>query len=284
MITTLAAADMFLYSALAFIATLLLCIAFGDRILAWGEERRQRAAEMQRRLHRTRPPAMSVYGAPLLALAVLMVASLAGAWILGIIAASIVYFVLDALPEIALRQRARRLEAQLVDGLMGMANSLRAGMSLAQAVEQVAKNTPGPLGEEFEQILHEYQLGKTIEQAFDDARKRIDSRNFDLAVAAFRVGKERGGNVAEVFERIAQSIREIWRLEEHIRTVSMQGRSSARFMSFMPLIFLVLVYFMDPDATMLLFTDPIGMTILGVVIVFNVIGHLWIRRILAVEV
>ena len=143
---------------------------------------------------------------------------------------------------------------------------------------------PAPVSEEFGHILSDYNLGKPIEQAFGDASERLESRNYDLAVLAFKAGKERGGNVAEVFEKIAASIREIWRLEEHIQTVSTEGRSSARFMTFMPAVFLVLLWFMDADSTALLFTTTAGMIILSVVLVFNLIGHLWIRRILDVDV
>ena len=83
-------------------------------------------------------------------------------------------------------------------------------------------------------ILREYGLGKTIDQAFADAAPRIASKSYDLVNLAFHVGKQRGGNLAQVFEKIAASIREIWRLEEHLRTVSTEGRSSARFMTAMP--------------------------------------------------
>ena len=114
--------------------------------------------------------------------------------------------------------------------------------------------------------------------------ERIDSRNYDLVTLAFRVGKERGGNLSEVFEKIAASIREIWRLEENIRTVSTEGRSSARFMTAMPPLFLLLLWFMDAKSMMLLFTDPVGIKILTVVVLLNVLGQLWIRKILDVDV
>ena len=269
---------------LVFAATVLVVLALSGQITAWAEARRERALDNQRRLFLSGSVFFQVYGPPFLALATLLFCVTAGLSVLGVVIAAMVYYVLDKLPEMAIKQRGIRFEHQLVDALTGLANSLKAGLSLPQAVKQVATDSPAPTSQEFGQVVHEYSLGKTIEQAFEDTGERVRSRNFDLAVAAFRVGKERGGNVAETFEKIADSIREIDRLEEHIKTVTTEGRSSARFMTFMPAVFLVLLYVMDPESTTLLFTDTIGLVILSFVIVLNLIGHFWIQRILAVDV
>jgi tight adherence protein B len=277
-------ASSFTWALLAGGATVLVVLALRAPIQGWVERRRERAQRFQRQLRLDRPLAMAVVGGPILGLTVLALAFAAGVWPLGLVAGLVIWRGLDSMSATLVDRRRRRFDAQLVDGLVGLANSLRAGMSLPQAVEQVAKDMPAPLSQEFAQIHQEYSLGKPIEQAFEDTRDRVRSRNFDLAVSAFKVGKERGGNVAEVFEKIAASVREIYRLEEHIRTVSTQGRSSARFMSLMPAVFLVLLYGMDSEGTLSLFREPVGLVVLTVVLVFNVIGHLWIRRILAVDV
>lgn len=270
--------------AIVFLATVLVVLALSGQITSWIERRRERALDNQRRLFLSGSVFFQVYGPPAVALATLLFCVTAGLSVLGFVVAAIVYYVLDKLPELAIRQRMQRFEHQLVDALTGLANSLKAGLSLPQAVKQVATDMPAPVSQEFGQVMHEYSLGKTIEQAFEDTGDRVRSRNFDLAIAAFRVGKERGGNVAETFEKIADSIREIDRLEEHIKTVTTEGRSSARFMTFMPAVFLVLLYIMDAESTSLLFTDTVGLIILSFVIVFNLIGHFWIQRILAVDV
>ncbi len=280
----LAAVARLLVLGVAFAATAVACLAFARPLSVWIGRRKIRAEEVRKRLYLDRPLAMSVWGAPVLGASLLAAGIAAGAWLPGIVLSIVAFKALDALPEVALRSRARKFEAQFVESLTGLSNSLKAGLSLPQAIEQVSKDMPAPASEEFGHILQEYRHGKPIEQAFEDAREHLKSRNYDLAVAAFRVGKERGGNVAEVFERIATSIREVWRLEENIRTVSTQGRSSARFMSVMPGVFLVLLYAMDPESTSLLFTDSVGIGVLTVVLVFNLIGHMWIRRILAVDI
>jgi tight adherence protein B len=269
---------------MAFAAVLLLVLGLRGPIRRWMDRRYARMVETNKRLFLPNPPRWAAAKGPVIGLSIFFVVSMLGLWILALIGALFAWYLVDAAGSLALRRRAKRFDAQFVDALIGLSNSLKAGMSLPQSVEQVSKDMPPPVSEEFGHILSEYNLGKPIEVAFADASERLGSRNFDLAVLAFKAGKERGGNVAEVFEKIAASIREIWRLEEHIDTVATEGKSSARFMTFMPGVFLVLLWFMDADSTALLFTTTTGMIILSVVMIFNIIGHLWIRRILNVDV
>ena len=269
---------------LAFAAIVLFVLGMRGAIGRWLDRRYERLAETSKRLFLPKPPRWAAAKAPVLAFALFVVLGLLGLWIIAAVLAVFTYYLIDAAGAIALRKRRKRFDGQFVDALIGLSNSLKAGMSLPQSVEQVSRDMPPPVSEEFGHILSDYNLGKPIEQAFGDASERLGSRNFDLAVLAFKAGKERGGNVAEVFEKIAGSIREIWRLEEKIDTVSTEGKSSARFMTFMPAVFLVLLWFMDADSVKLLFTTTPGMLILAVVMVFNIIGHLWIRRILNVDI
>lgn len=256
----------------------------GSSVGRWFDRRQARADATARELYLAKTPWLWVYGGPVLALATFGLLALGGMALPGALVAAMVWYLISRLPARATKGRKRRFEARFVEALMGLSNGLKAGMSLPQAVEQVANDSEGPVAEEFRHILREYGLGKTIDQAFEDAAPRIGSKSYDLVNLAFHVGKQRGGNLAQVFEKIAASIREIWRLEEHLRTVSTEGRSSARFMTAMPPIFLVLLWLMDASAMKLLFTDPIGIAVLTVVVLLNVIAHTWIKKILDVDV
>lgn len=269
---------------MAFAAVALFVMGLPGLTRKWMDRRMAEGAEMGRRLHRPPPTRFDVAKGPLIGVAIALAGGAAGLWSMALVAGFAIWKVIDGEPAAALRKRRKAFDGQFVDSLIGLSNCLKAGMSLPQAVEQNAKDMPAPCCEEYDTIFQEYRLGKPIEQAFGDASERIESKNYDLAVLAFKAGKERGGNVAEVFEKIGASIREIWRLEQHIETVSTEGRSSARFMTFMPAVFLGLLYVMDAESTSLLFTDPVGMGILTGVVVLNLIGHFWIRRILAVDV
>ena len=265
-------------------ATVVALLLLGPTLSRWFDRRSARAEDMRKSLYLPKAPGLWIYGAPLVALVTFLLFGVVGLWIPGAVVAGVAWVLIDAAPRRAVKARKRRFETQFVEALVGLANSLKAGMSLPQAIEQVSNDTEPPVSQEFALILEEYNHGKTVEQAFADAGRRLDSRNYDLVNHAFRVGKQRGGNLAEVFEKIAASIREIWRLEEHIRTVSTEGRSSARFMMSMPPLFLVLLYVMDPEGIQLLFTDPVGIGILSVVLVMNLLANVWIRKILDVDV
>lgn len=284
MMSLLASATGLLGLGLLFISIVLLGVALGGPLSEWFAQRRVRAEGFMRRLNRNSPVPLSIYGAPIIGLLLLVFFTLGGAWVFGVILGYAGFRACDALPGVYLRKRLMKFDEQLVDALMTLSNSTKAGMSLPQAVSQVATDGRPPVSEEFGRIARDYDRGRTIEQSLEDARERINSRNFDLAVRAFRVGISRGGNIAEVFEKIAGSIREIWRLEEHIRTVTTEGRSSARFMSVMPFVFLILGYVMDPEGMKLMFTTTVGLILLTVVIVMNLLANLWIRRILNVDV
>jgi tight adherence protein B len=277
-------ADRPLILGLAFGAVFLLIVGLRGPIGRWIDRRHARATEFAHRLHRPPPRRWGAAKAPLLGFFIFAFLYLLGLWPVGLVLGFGVFYLLDSADKVAVKKRIKKFDSQFVEALIGLANSLKAGMSLPQAVEQVSHDLPAPVSQEFAHILADYNLGKPIEQAFGDASERLESRNYDLAVLAFKAGKERGGNVAEVFEKIAVSIREIWRLEEHIDTVSTEGRSSARFMTYMPAVFLGLLFVMDADSTSLLFTTTPGVIIVTVVVIFNLIGHLWIRKILNVDV
>lgn len=276
--------NLLVLNAVVFAAVVALILATGDGIGAWFARRRARARAIERQLRSRGTVTVQAYGPPIVGLGIFVVGVMLGMSILAFVVGILVFKMLDGLPALNVRRRHQRFDEQLPDALTALSHSLKAGLSLPQAVGLVARDLPVPVREEFAEIEREYEMGKPIEQAMDDARDRVRSRNFELAVTAFQVGKQQGGNLAEVFEKIGESIREIWRLEEHIRTVSTQGRSSARFMTFMPGVFLILLYFMDSESTMLLFSDPIGLAVLSIVLVLNVIGHIWIRGILNVDV
>jgi len=269
---------------LLFAAVVLFVWSLRDVLKSYVTKREARAETLRRRLYLDRPPALTIYGQPLLALATLLLVGFGASWVLGVLFGALVYFVVGLLPGMALRKSALAFEAQLPDALQDMANSTKAGLTLPQAVETVVRSGQKPIAQEFDQVLRDYRRGRTIEQSFDDSRERMQSRNYDLAIRAFRVGVQRGGNIAEVFEQIAGSIREIWRLEEHIKSVTSQGRSSARYMLAMPFVFFFLGFFMDPAGMKLMLSDPVGLTILSIVVLIMLVGYMAVNRIVNVDV
>lgn len=178
------------------------------------------------------------------------------------------------------QQRRQRIEDQLADAMVTLANAVRAGLSLAQSMEILAAQCPKPINAEFHQIIAEYKLGKPLEQALTEAKERLKSENFALFAAAMLASHESGGRLNETVERIAQSVLELQRLERKVMSETAQARKSAVYMALAPAFILLVYYFIDPDNTTLLFTTTVGQILLATALVLNVVAYLWARVIL----
>jgi tight adherence protein B len=177
-------------------------------------------------------------------------------------------------------RRRRRIEDQLADAMVTLANAVRAGLSLAQAMDILASQCPKPLSEEFQQIVGEYNLGKPLEQTLREAKTRLRSENFALFAAAILASHESGGRLNETIERIASSVLEMQRLERKVQSETAQARKSAVYMALAPALILLVYYFIDPKNTALLFTTVPGQVLLAAAVVLNAIAYFWAQVIL----
>jgi len=196
---------------------------------------------------------------------------------------------LGALPwqiiKVMAEKRRQQIEDQLADAMVALSSAIKAGLSLAQALDILAQQTPRPICQEFQQIIGEYQLGKPLERCLKEAKVRLRSENFALFAAAMEASRESGGRLNETVERIAHSVRELQRLERKILSETAQARTSAIYMALAPAVVLALYYFiLDPVNTQRLFTTFAGQVMLCVAVVLNVSAFLWARRILNPEI
>ena len=182
------------------------------------------------------------------------------------------------------QRHRQRIEDQLADAMVTMANAVKAGLSLAQAMEILAAQCPKPINAEFYQIVAEYKLGKPLERTLREAKERLQSENFALFAAALLASHESGGRLNETIERIAQSVLELQRLERKVMSETAQARKSAVYMAMVPFLILVVYFFVDPDNTTLLFTERFGQMVLALAVVLNVLAYLWARTILNPEI
>ena len=202
----------------------------------------------------------------------------------SLVFAMLVLVFLAAAPWYLLRRMAerhrQRIEDQLADAMVTLANAVRAGLSLAQSMEILAAQCPKPINAEFHQIVAEYNLGKPLDRTLVEAKERLRSENFALFAAAMMASHESGGRLNETVERIAQSVLELQRLERKVLSETAQARKSAVYMAMAPAFILVVYYFVDPVNTTLLFTRMLGQVLLAIAVVFNVVAYLWARVIL----
>ena len=182
-------------------------------------------------------------------------------------------------------KRLKKLNDQLVGGIQTLSSGVRAGLNLVQALELVARDSPSPIRQEFAHLVREYEFGVGLEDAMSNASARIGSGDFGLLFAALLTHRERGGNLSETLDKICDAIREIQRLEHRVESLTAQGRATARFLGAMPAVVLAIVYFIvDPRGVEAMFTSTPGKIILAAIVVLNILGFLWIKKIMDIDI
>ncbi len=173
---------------------------------------------------------------------------------------------------------------QLPDTITLLSNSLRAGSSFLQSIELVSRETPAPMGEEMSRVVREVNLGLGMEEALSNLVRRIKSDDLDLMVTAIGVQQQVGGNLAEILDTIAFTIRERVRIKGEINTLTAQGRMSGYLVAFLPIGIAVTLNFINPSFMQPLFTQQLGQILLGVGGVMMVIGFIAIQKIVNIKV
>lgn len=191
------------------------------------------------------------------------------------------------LPRMYLKRRWRnRLDAidqQVEEAMVYMANSFKANPSLPEAIDDVCRSMGPPISQEFNVLLKEYRLGTPLDQALINLRRRVPARNLELAVSALVIGRAVGGNIPNILEEIAGTIRESYRLEREIDKHTAQGRAQAWVMGVMPGVVLGAFYLLDPNLIGPLFETALGMLILGIAAVLNIVGVVMILQVVKIE-
>lgn len=176
-------------------------------------------------------------------------------------------------------KRMKKFEVGLGEAISAATGALKTGYSLFQAMDTVAQETKGQVGEEFGRILKEISLGVTVEDAFAHAQERVRSRDFDLIVNAVLIQRQVGGNLAEVLDIVADTIRERLRMQGEIRALTAQGRMSMWiFVLMAPAITLALLMF-NPSYMSVMWSTKTGLGLLVLAGVGEVVGAVVIRRI-----
>jgi tight adherence protein B len=182
------------------------------------------------------------------------------------------------------RQRQKALDSQLPDALELIANSIRAGLSLVQALEVVGHDAPCPVSEEFSEILRDVRLGRSPEDALEKLSLRWKNQDLELFVIAAAVSRRTGGNLADVAGQIVETVRERVRLKGRIASLTAQGILSGWVVGLLPAGLLVAMSLLDPELIGGFVRHPLGMVMLGAGLVMELVGALVIRKIVNIEV
>src|SRR3989475_5622018 len=161
-------------------------------------------------------------------------------------------------------QRLKKFNSQLGDTLTLLSNALKAGYSFAQAIDTVAKNAVAPIGDEFGRAVREMNLGGSPDEALSNITKRIASADFDLVATAYSIHRTVGGNLAEILDNIAYTIRERVRIKGEIATLTAQARASGTLITALPIVLAAFMYFVTPSYFRPMFENFIGWILLAI--------------------
>lgn len=180
--------------------------------------------------------------------------------------------------------RLHKMEGQMVELLQMVSSGLRAGFGLVQALEASGEQLPAPLSIEIRRTLRDTAMGASIDQALTSLNDRIGSSDFDIVITAILIQRTVGGNLAEILDNVAHTMRERERIRGEIRTLTSQQRLTGYVIGGIPIGLGIIFSIISPAFISLLFTDPLGRMMLGGAIVMEVIGFFVISRIVNIEV
>lgn len=212
-----------------------------------------------------------------------LVLALFGPAKLGIFAALLVVLGPIVFLNVYVKRRLKKFNEQLPDMLIGLASSLRAGRSVGQAMELLSREMPDPMGREIRKIVAETKLGWPLVATLTDASERIGSNEFSWAVMAMKIQAEVGGNLAELLDQVADTMRERTRFKGEVKALTAEGRASALMLVCMPPVVMLIMRTMNPDYINVLFTSGTGQFILGLSATMIVVGYFVMMKVISIE-
>ena len=192
------------------------------------------------------------------------------------------------------RRAAKRLKefnTQLPDTITLLSNSLRAGSSFLQGIDLVKREAGGPMADEFDRVVREMNLGQNLENALNNLVRRVDSEDLELVVTAINIQSQVGGNLANVLDAIAFTIRERIRIKGEINTLTAMGRYSGYVLLALPAALGAILFVISPSYMGAMFEKPpeflglpMGLFLFAIGGVSMGLGYLMIRRIVNIKV
>jgi tight adherence protein B len=181
-------------------------------------------------------------------------------------------------------RRLRKFLEELPDALDMMSRALAVGHALSEALQEVAEEMPEPVASEFRVTFEEQKLGLPLRAAFDRMSERVPLLDLRLCTTAILLQRETGGNLAEVLEKVAHTIRERFRVLEDFRTITTASRGSAWILCLLPVVIVLAMAAINPQHVSVLLEDERGHYIIAAVVALQVLGVLTVLKILSIRI
>jgi tight adherence protein B len=191
-------------------------------------------------------------------------------------------------PWLYVRDRARRrlndFEEKLPEALDLLARAVRAGHPIVSGIKIVADEAPEPVASEFQRAFEEQRFGLPFDDSMVSLASRMPLIDLQMLVTAILVQREVGGNLAEVLDNLGEVIRQRFTVRRQLRTHTAQGRLSGYILAALPIVVGGIIFLINRDYMMILFEQPMGHLLLGIAVTLQLMGFLWIRRIVDIEI
>jgi tight adherence protein B len=191
------------------------------------------------------------------------------------------------LPILFIKQAAARrlavFEEQFPEAIDLIARALRAGHALPTALQMVSDEIPAPVGAEFRLLFDQQNFGMSLPDALKEFGARIPLIDARFFVTAVLTQREMGGNLSEVLDKLSAVIRDRFKVKRQVRAVSAHGRITGTVLMALPPVVATVIFFIDPEHMRLLVDDPMGVQMVVTGVTLQIIGIIWIKRVLRVE-
>jgi len=178
-------------------------------------------------------------------------------------------------------RRLASFESQLPDLLVTMAASLKAGHSFKQGLQAVVDENRQPASDEFRRVLTETSLGRPMDQALREMAERIGSKNFEFVITAVTIQRQVGGSLAELFDMVAETVRQRQQFARKIKALTSMGRMSAYVLVGLPFFMALVITFLNPVYMHPLYSSSIGHVLIMMSLGGMVIGSLMLKKIVS---
>jgi len=209
---------------------------------------------------------------------------ISGNALLAVIAVIIILFLPRKIYRWMRERRVLKIQAQLPDGLMMMASSMRAGLGFGPAMESLARDADPPLAEEFSLVLREQRMGVKPDAALEHFNVRVPIADVTLFVSAVNISRDIGGNLAESLASLSETLRRRLIMEDKVRALTAQGRLQGIVMAMLPVGIVTFLTFAYPETMNAMYHTFIGWCVMAVAAIMEFLGYRMCRKIMSIDV
>ncbi|POH60721.1 type II secretion system F family protein [Arthrobacter glacialis] len=254
-------------------------VAVLDKTVGGGPYSRSRLEDAGLRMPPSNFLILVVAASAVMALAGMLLSGPALAIILAVMAPLLSWLALSLLAD----RRKAKFDQQLGDNLMLITGGLRAGHSVLAALDAAAKEAESPASEEFSRVVNEVRIGRDLDVALSETANRMKSDDFSWVSQAIQINRDVGGDLAEVLDHVAETIRERGEIKAQVQALSAEGKLSGIILVALPFVMALMLMVVNPTYLGVLFTNPVGWVMLAVGAVMMIIGSLWMRKTIQIK-